>query len=286
VDNDRDPETQVSPDDFYPIEEVALTALSGKVGMTDLGQYTPTWDGLISAYAPVYDNEGRIYCLAGVDISDKLILDQRRDMLILNIAQAGALAVSVVIGGISMLLYRKKARQSESANIAKSQFLSTMSHEIRTPMNAIIGISELTLREEASPRVKTYVSEIKQAGSNLISIINDILDFSKIESGKLDIIPIKYGLASLLNDTINIISVRLVEKPIKFEVNVDSSLPITLLGDEIRIRQILLNLLTNAVKYTHEGTITFSVEAKSIVDDAISLQFEVKDTGRGIKEEV
>jgi signal transduction histidine kinase/CheY-like chemotaxis protein len=284
VDNDRDPETECTPDDFFEVEEVALIALSGKVGTTDLGQYTPTWDGLLTAFAPIYDHQGQIYCVAGVDISDGVILAQRRDMFILNIAQICALAAAVVIGGISILLYRKKARQSESANIAKSQFLSTMSHEIRTPMNAIIGLSELTLREEASPKVKAYVAEIKQSGSNLLSIINDILDFSKIESGRLDIIPIKYGLASLLNDTINIISVRLAEKSIHFEVNVDSSLPITLLGDEIRIRQILLNLLTNAVKYTTKGTITFSVETKALVDDTITIQFEVKDTGIGIKE--
>jgi signal transduction histidine kinase/CheY-like chemotaxis protein len=285
VDNDRDPETQVSPDDFFPIEEVALAALSGEVGMTDLGQYTPTWDGLISAYAPVYDSEGRIYCLAGVDITDEVILAQRRNMFILNTAQVCALAVSVVIGGLSMLLYRKKARQSESANTAKSTFLASMSHEIRTPMNAISGISELLLRRDMDEESKGYVRDIKQASTNLLSIINDLLDFSKIEAGRLEIIPVTYYLSSLINDVVNIIRMRLAEKPIRFYTNIDAAIPNVLLGDLVRIRQILLNLLGNAVKYTEKGFISVTITRIAGEENMVTLKIVVADSGFGIKPE-
>jgi CheY-like chemotaxis protein len=184
-----------------------------------------------------------------------------------------------------MWFYRKKALQSENANTAKSQFLSTMSHEIRTPMNAVIGISELILRENISPTVRDYIVHIKQSGAALIAIINDILDFSKIESGKMEIHPGKYGLSSLLNDVVTIIGIRLHEKPLQFKVEIDESLPYLLEGDELRVRQILLNLLGNAVKYTKEGYIRFKVSDGGRDRDTINVKFEISDSGIGIKEE-
>ncbi|MCL2804784.1 MAG: ATP-binding protein [Treponema sp.] len=178
--------------------------------------------------------------------------------------------------------------EAENANRTKSSFLASMSHEIRTPMNAITGMAELLLRSGLSDEARGYAQDIKQAGNNLISIINDILDFSKIEAGKLEIIPNKYLLASLINDTINIIRTRLKEKPIRFFTNIDGNIPNCLIGDEVRLRQILLNLLSNAVKFTDKGYISLTITAqkqKFSGKDKVLLNFTIADTGKGIKPE-
>jgi PAS domain S-box-containing protein len=174
--------------------------------------------------------------------------------------------------------------QAEQANRAKSSFLARMSHEIRTPLNAIIGMSELAIRDAASPAVPEYLTNIRQAGSNLLSIINDILDLSKIESGNFQLAPAPYRFASLVNNVINVIRVRFAEKPILFIVNIDAGIPNQLFGDEVRIRQILFNMLSNAVKYTHEGFIKFTVTGTR-AEDRARLRFEVADSGIGIKPE-
>jgi len=176
-------------------------------------------------------------------------------------------------------------RKAESASQAKSDFLAKMSHEIRTPMNAITGMAELLLRGELSGDARGYAQDIKQAGNNLVSIINDILDFSKIEAGKLEIIPTNYMLSSLINDTINIIRTRLMEKPIRFFTNIDGSIPNNLIGDEVRLRQILLNLLSNAVKYSEKGNIGLTITVDKRDDKQVWLRIAVADTGKGIKPE-
>jgi CheY-like chemotaxis protein len=186
--------------------------------------------------------------------------------------------------------------KADENSLSKSTFLAKMSHEIRTPMNAILGMSELILREKLNTTTRNYADSIRQAGSNLLAIINDILDFSKIESGKMDIINAEYQFSSIINDVIAIIRMRLNEKPIRFIAKIDGSLPAVLIGDEIRVRQVLLNLLTNAVKYTNEGSITFSVNRRNGPEEAVKvhhngekqrllLAFEVADTGIGIKKE-
>ncbi|MDR1286187.1 MAG: response regulator, partial [Treponema sp.] len=206
----------------------------------------------------------------------------------------------------NMLLRFSAARiRADEENKYKSSFLARMSHEIRTPMNIVIGMSELimrTLREGNAKQAQEYVSSIRHAGDNLLSIINDILDFSKIESGKIEIANTGYLFSSLLNDVLSITRMRLNESPVLFATRIDSSLPRAFKGDEIRIRQILLNILVNAVKYTREGYIRLTVghggdaapdgysgfPAQRLVPvkgDSMLLSFKISDTGIGIKPE-
>jgi signal transduction histidine kinase/CheY-like chemotaxis protein len=173
----------------------------------------------------------------------------------------------------------------EIASKSKSDFLANMSHEIRTPMNAITGMAELMLRGKLNDEARGYALDIKQAGSNLLSIINDLLDFSKIETGKMEILSVKYFLSSLINDTVNIVRMRIMEKPIRFYTNIDGKIPNSLFGDEVRLRQIILNLLSNAVKYTGKGHISLSINVDKRDQEQVWLKISVTDTGKGIKQD-
>jgi len=197
-----------------------------------------------------------------------------------------ALALSLVLFRLAMAKQEsdEKNQLAEAASKAKSDFLAKMSHEIRTPMNAIIGMAELALRENMSDSTREHILTVKQAGTNLLSIINDILDFSKIESGKLEIIPNKYLFSSLINDVVSIIRMRVVDSNLSFVVNIDCNVPNSLFGDETRIRQILLNVLSNAVKYTKKGFVSFSVSGE-ITENTAFLTIDVTDSGNGIKPE-
>ena len=174
--------------------------------------------------------------------------------------------------------------QVEKANQAKSDFLAKMSHEIRTPINAVLGMNEMILRESGDAETKKYAMDIKASANALLALINDILDTSKIESGKLEIIPVEYALDSMLNDVVNMIYIKTRDKQLDFLLKVDETIPNGLFGDDVRIRQVLINLLNNAVKYTEKGSVTLLVSATE-KDKGIELHFMVKDTGIGIKEE-
>ena len=174
---------------------------------------------------------------------------------------------------------------AQATSEAKSTFLSNMSHEIRTPINAVLGMDEMILREYNDPRLIQYAMNIQTSGRTLLSLINDILDFSKIEAGKMEIIPVEYDFSSDINDLVNMISPRAEQKGLSMVVNVNSELPHILYGDDIRIKQCILNILTNAVKYTEEGSVTMNIGYEKIDEDNIYLCAEVVDTGIGIKEE-
>lgn len=181
---------------------------------------------------------------------------------------------------------QKEKLSAEVANQAKSSFLANMSHEIRTPINAVIGMNEMILRESRERKILHYAGDIKNASKTLLSLINDILDFSKVESGKMEIIRAPYQISSVLNDLINMIQPRAAEKGLELKIDIDEQIPSELSGDEVRIRQIISNLLTNAVKYTREGTVTLKVRATRLPDgQRVRLDIAVVDTGIGIRKE-
>jgi CheY-like chemotaxis protein len=175
--------------------------------------------------------------------------------------------------------------RSDEENKSKSSFLARMSHEIRTPMNSIMGMVELITRKDVSADVMEYVSLIRQSGATLLAIINDILDFSKIESGLMQIELKQYSLASIINDIVNIFRVRFTEKTVDFFVHVDSDIPVHLIGDLVRIRQVLTNLLNNAEKYTPSGYVSLEVLMEKLEGNNIKLIIKVSDSGIGIKSE-
>ena len=206
----------------------------------------------------------------------------------------GLLLILFVIGATYLFITAEKAKdrdelreakeEAENANRAKSQFLANMSHEIRTPIHAIMGMNEMVLRETKDDDIRVYASNIKNASENLLEIINGILDFSKVEAGKVEIEENEYSLGALLNDLNNIIKPMTQEKNLEFVLKVDKKLPKGLIGDTGKIRQIVINLLNNAVKYTKQGTISLTIGGDVSVDK-VNLTIGVKDTGIGIKEE-
>jgi len=174
--------------------------------------------------------------------------------------------------------------EADKANQAKTRFLARMSHEIRTPINAVIGMNEMIIRESEEEKIKKYASDVKDSSNVLLNIINEILDASKIESGMMELAPARYKLSSFLNDIYNMINLRAVNKGLTLDFEIDPKLPSEYFGDDRCIRQVLTNLLTNAVKYTNDGKVTLSISGSTQEDTAV-LRYKVKDTGIGFKPE-
>ncbi|MCR4798161.1 MAG: response regulator [Lachnospiraceae bacterium] len=205
----------------------------------------------------------------------------------------------VLLNSIAMIQYHLTAvRQTEyeaklksaadaaiAADMAKSQFLAQMSHEIRTPINAVLGMNEMIIREAKDEDILDYADDIRSAGNTLLSLINSILDFSKIEDGKMELVNARYDTKKLIKNVVASVAERAKAKGLAFIVNVDETIPTRLYGDDVRLSQIIVNLLTNAVKYTEEGSVTLSFGCEKKKDNTLSLEVKVKDTGIGIRQE-
>ncbi len=180
---------------------------------------------------------------------------------------------------------KKQKNEIEKLNQAQNRFFSSMSHEIRTPINTIIGLNEMILRDAGSDEVAADAKSIQGASKMLLTLINDILDMSKLESGKMDIVPVAYDVGAMLSDIVNMIWVRAKEKELEFHIDVDQKMPAQLFGDEVRIKQILINVLNNAVKYTPEGSVTLSIQCERTGSGRARISYSISDTGMGIKKE-
>ncbi len=213
-------------------------------------------------------------------------LNPARTMMSLEVIVIAVLVSHFAIAMHNMTSFAvSKAMEAEATKQAKEDFFARMSHEIRTPINAVLGMDEMILREDVSPEVEAYAMNIRTAGQSLLSLVNDILDSSKLEVGKVEIVPVEYDLLLLLNDCLNMVSMRAESKGLKLNVKNDFSVPRSLFGDEVRIRQILINILTNAIKYTREGSVELDVRWKKTAGDTMNLILKVSDTGIGISEE-
>lgn len=178
-------------------------------------------------------------------------------------------------------------KEIEELNNSQKRFFSSMSHEIRTPINSILGLNEVILRQkDASDEIKNDADAIQGAGKMLLALVNDILDFSRIEAGRMDIVPVQYRLANIMSEIVSMISLQVREKGLTFSADIDPDVPSILTGDEIRIRQIIINLLNNAVKYTESGSVSIKIRSEETGQDRINLIIMVSDTGIGIREEV
>lgn len=229
---------------------------------------------------------------ADLDLDEEEYLEAARKTPIVNRKhmENSAAFLHTVSNVMSHIAYQKYSTQLASSEIEqeakmKSDFLANMSHEIRTPMNAVIGMAEMALREEMTPTARDYINQIKTAGNSLLTIINDILDFSKINAGKMDINMAEYEPMSIVHDVTNIIMTRIGDKDLTLLIDYDPNIPAQLMGDSIRIKQVIMNLANNAVKFTREGYVKVSVGFEQSVDTMITLKVAIKDTGIGIKKE-
>jgi len=246
--------------------------------------------GQVLVAPPDLEKFGRVADELGIDRDEYIEAVKKVRIVNRDFVDKAVRCLSVIASVLSNIAYNgymlhMSSIEAEKAAQAKSDFLANMSHEIRTPMNAVLGMAELALREEMSPAARNYIHQIKSSGKNLLVIINDILDYSKIESGKMDIIVVTYEPYSLFNDAASIVNSRIGSKNIEFTMDIPPDIPGKLMGDNVRIQQILVNLLNNAVKFTKSGNIHLKVEFERTEEFSGILKASVTDTGSGIKPE-
>jgi PAS domain S-box-containing protein len=263
---------------------ITMTNLEDCKGIFDgFGIYEPT--DLIAALDAPIRIDGKLVGVVCVEQEKCAKYPNGREWLIeeQNFASSLADLMALAISGHE----RRKARDAaERANQSKSDFIANISHEIRTPMNVIMGLTELMMDEpETTQGAKDYLEKIHASGSTLTGIINDILDISKMESGKFTLTPVNYQLASMLNDIATFNVIRIDEKPITFSLEIEEGLYSYLHGDDLRVRQILNNLLSNAFKYTKKGAVTLRVSCERENEETVKLMISVSDTGMGIRKE-
>ncbi|MDR2387980.1 MAG: response regulator [Deltaproteobacteria bacterium] len=281
IDNDLDPETMVSLGEVTEPDSYVPKAFEGETLATTMGHYAGIWDGLMSAYSPVFDSQGNIIAVAGVDITDSAMIAAGEHTRSVNRMMVIEMASSLCAVMFLLFFYRRRAKGYMAAYQAKTQFLSMMSHEIRTPMNAIIGISDILSSDpKLESGARQYVSDIQAAAGALLSIINDILDLSKLELGKMKLTPINYNFNKLIENLMTMAKFLAAEKNVNVTVENLIKRRLYLFGDDVRLRQVLLNLIGNAIKFTHNGDVTLNIQQKDQ-----NLVFDIVDTGIGIKKE-
>jgi signal transduction histidine kinase len=283
IDNDLTEESVNLATPPLPIEESPGVAFSGEASMSKIGIYSVGYDGILSAFAPVYDDAGKVIAIAGVDITDDHVIKIRNHLNTLALMLILTITAVIVSGYLGFALYKSEAKHSESANEAKSSFLANMSHEMRTPLNAIIGMSYIARSAETIERKDYCLGRIHEASSYLLNLINDILDMSKIEAGKFDLSPVKFDFEKMLQKIVNVINFRILEKYQTLTVQIGPDIPKFLIGDDIRISQVISNLLSNAVKFTPDhGLIRLEARLAKQEGSRCTLQIEVADNGIGI----
>lgn len=280
---------------FFSIPQVqeAERNLSKKLSLSSVSTvfFRNGWEGLFLTAADL--NQPNLYLL-GI-VSHDLVSRQLKSLAPIVFAVFGLLLALLAIGVFRILSVDARARESdalraakelaEQANESKGRFLANMSHELRTPINTILGMNEMVLRETSEDNTRERAMDVKSSAQILLGLINDVLDFSRIESGMLTILPVDYDLSGLVRNLSLLSDNRARAKSLIYEAEIEPSLPLKLYGDDIRIQQVLANLLTNAVKYTSAGTVTLRMSGSRTGEDDIMLHCEVTDTGMGIKPE-
>jgi signal transduction histidine kinase/CheY-like chemotaxis protein/HPt (histidine-containing phosphotransfer) domain-containing protein len=266
--------------------------------------------GLMDFAAPIMAGDKMVGCFVGgqvltspPDITKIMQVAAEIDVDLINYLQSvmsvprieksklddAAFFLYTLTDALSSIAYHKYVMKEanieiEKAANMKSDFLANMSHELRTPMNAVIGMAEMAQREELTPTAKSYINQIKTAGKSLLTIINDILDFSKIESGKMDIVEVEYEPMAMINDVSAIIATRINNDDVEFVLEINPKIPKVLYGDNIRLKQVVINLANNAAKFTKKGQVLLKFDFETDANNYIKLMFSVKDTGIGIKQ--
>ncbi|MDR1776552.1 MAG: response regulator [Desulfovibrio sp.] len=286
VDNDTSENSSNLASDPVASEPATQKAMTGVAACSLIGDYSEGYDGLLSAFTPVFDESGRVVALAGVDITDAQVIFMRNRLYILSALLFFSMVASLASGYWGFRLYRKKADQAEAANVSKSLFLANMSHEMRTPMNAIVGMTNIGKGTSDAAQKNYCLGKIEDASAHLLGVINDILDMSKIEAGKFELAFAEFNFEKMLQRVVNVVNFKVEEKRQDFFVHIDKNIPPSLIGDEQRLAQVIANLLSNAAKFTpRKGKIRLKARLLKKEEENCILEVAVSDTGIGISQE-
>ena len=286
IDSDPNPETHYGLDHFEEPYDVSMKAFNGEPSYNAIGEYVPGWDGVLTAYIPIFNEEGEVIAVAGVDISDADIVSRRDSARRFTLISVISTAILGAISLIIIVRYRKKAEDANEASVAKGQFLSKMSHEIRTPMNAIIGFCRMAKNTDSIEKKSEYLDNISASSDYLLELINSILDLSKIEANKMTLNLEKTSIYKIMKNINIILESQVIKKSQRFSMDIDDNIPPLLYCDETRLKQIMVNLTANAIKFTPEnGDISIKINLIEEKNNACNIEFVIKDSGIGIKEE-